>query len=120
MTEGLTLFDFLIQTSKRVLHVRGLLLIKRRHTELLVSKGLVFTTRRSVSVMCIVSESRFIQIAKVGHDSVYSTKETLILFNNVELCAAASEASDGLTKVLRQNLKSAIRLLSTDENFSDY
>ena len=56
VAKRLALLNLLIDQRQWVLHVRRLLLIERSHAELLVDERLVFATRRSVAVMCVVSE----------------------------------------------------------------
>ena len=119
MAQGLPLLNFLIEERKWVVHVRGLLLVERRHTERLVH-GDVLATRGPVAIMSVVTETSLVQITQVGHDSVDATKETLILLNHEELVAAAAQARDRFAQVLRQNLERSIRLLTADEDLANY
>ena len=59
-----------------------MLLIERRHTELLVHKRLVFAARWSVPIMRVVAEGWLVQVAEcMWHDSIDTAKETLILYS---------------------------------------
>ena len=118
MAERLSLLDFLVEKSQWVVNVRWLLLIERSHAEGLVH-GNVLATRRSVSIMGVVPETTLIQVTKVGHHSIYAAKEALILFDNKELLATTSQASNGFAKVLGQNLERAVCFLSADEDLTD-
>ena len=69
--------------------------------------------------MGVVSEGRVVQIAEMRHDSVDSTKESLVLLNHIQLVASTTETSDCFAEVLWQNLECSICLLSADEDFTD-
>ena len=100
--------------------MRGLLLVEGSHTKLLVDESLVFSARGTVTIVSVVAESRLIQVAEMGHNCIDTTKESLILFNDIELITTATKSSNGLTQILRQNLQSSVCLFSTDEDFSNY
>ena len=139
LVEGSILFLLLGRGGTGVaLDVRRLLLVERGHAELLVDQGLVFAARRTVAVVGVVAEGRLVKVTQVGHHSVHSAQETLVFcstverrlvsaseprdtltFDDVELVAAAAEASDCLAEVLGQNLQSPVRFLAADENFTD-
>ena len=119
MTEGLTLFNLLVEESQGVLHVRGLLLVEGSHTKLLVHQGLVLAAGWAVTVVCVVSEGGVVQVAKMGHHCVHSAQESFVLFDHVELVASTTKAGDGFSQVLRQNLEGSIGLLSADKDFAD-
>ena len=53
-------------------------------------------------------------ISKVLLSSLYLT------FNNINLLTASTEASDGFTKVLGEDLECAIGLFAADEYLADY
>ena len=95
-----------------------LLLVERGHAEWLMHWD-VLATGRSVPVMCVISETALVQIAQVRHDSVDTTKESLVFLNDKELVTAATESSDGLTQVLWQDLQRPIRFLSADEDLAN-
>ena len=119
MAQGLALFDLLVKQGKRVVHVRRLLLVERRHAEWLVHRD-ILATRRPVTIVCVVSETALVQIAKMRHDCVDATKETFIFLNDEQLVASAAESGDSFAQVLWQNLQCSICLLSADENLANY
>ena len=118
MAQRLALFDLLVKQCKRIVHVRSLLLVKWRHAEGLVHRD-ILAAGRSVSIMCVISETALVQIAKMRHDCIDASKETFILFNDEQLVAAASKAGNSFAQVLRQYLQRSICLLSADENLTD-
>ena len=79
VTQRLTLLNLLVEEGQRVLQMRRLLLVEWRHAELLVNQSLVLAARGSVAVMRVVAEGGFVQVAKVGHNRVHTSKEALIL-----------------------------------------
>ena len=46
--------------------------------------------------MRVVAEGGFVQVTKVGHNSIHTSKEALILFDNVELVTATAQARNSL------------------------
>ena len=60
----------------------------------------MLTATWSVSVMRVVAEGRFVQVAELGHHSVDAAKETLIFFNHIELICATSESCDSFAQIL--------------------
>jgi hypothetical protein len=54
--ERLTLLNLLINYSKCALQVLSVLLIKWRHSELLMNESMLFTPKRSVAIMSIISK----------------------------------------------------------------
>ena len=77
------------------MHVRWLLLVERRHAERLMHRD-VLATGWSVTIVGVVAEATFVQVAKVRHDSIDTTEEALIFLNNEELVAATAETSNCL------------------------
>ena len=100
--------------------MRGLLLIERRHAKLLVDKRLVLSTTGPVTVMCVVAEGWFVQVAELGHDGIDSVYEAFIFLDHIELVRATTKTRNSLAEVLGQNLQRAICFLSTDEDLTDY
>ena len=119
VAQGLALFDLLVKQGKRVVHVRRLLLVERRHAEWLVHRD-ILAAGRSVTIVCVVSETALVQIAKMRHDCIDAPEETFILFNDEQLVTAASKAGNRFAQVLRQYLQRSICLLSADENLTDW
>ena len=86
VAQRLPLLNLLVEERKRVLQMRRLLLVERRHAELLVDERLVLATGRPVPVVRVVSEGGLVQVAQVRHHGVDSTEEAFVL------CARARNA----------------------------
>ena len=77
-----------------------------------------------VSIVSVISKIWILAVFEARYDRIQdmvnSSKETFILFNDINLLAATTQACDCFAKVLRENLQCAIRLFTTDEDLSNY
>lgn len=60
VAQGLALLNLLVNDRKVALKILSVLLIKRRHSKLLMGQSLLFATGRSVTVVCRCSEVNFL------------------------------------------------------------
>ena len=79
MSQRLSFLNFLIKQGQwllllipttRIVIMRWLLLVKRSHAEFLVYKSLMLSAAWSVAIVCIVSKSWLVQVAKLRHHSI--------------------------------------------------
>ena len=81
-----------------------LLLIKWRHSKLLMNESLMLAARRSVSIMGVVAVVRvvggIVQISELWHDRIDAAKEAFVLLDHIKLIRTTTKASDCLAQVL--------------------